>query len=314
MATHALQFASTPGPYAWISRADAFNAIMGFLLISGLSIGKSVQQDPQGYFHRRIRRIYPVYLASIAFQYIVVQDTFHWKLLLVLLTNVFFLNQIVTDTSYVGPAWTLALEVWLYALAPSFLRLPFKVLLTFTLVSFGSYLAYNCARTLMHAPYYSGVAYGLNIVFLSFIWIAGFMLAVFKRKQTKISFLIAALLFTHWAFTLAIQLAYRFKNNQLGFTNIEEDFTNFTMQAVLLGLVYYVVIANRHIPLFSAVAKRVANLLGNISYPLYLSHFTVLILCRNLDIHHWALLGICCLVVATLIYWLFDFYSKKRVA
>ena len=86
------------------------------------------------------------------------------------------------------------------------------------------------------------------------------------------------------------------------------------MEAICLGLVYYVVIANRRIPSFSAVTKRVVNWLGNISYPLYLSHFTVLILCRNLAVHHWALLSVSCLVVAALIYWVFDFYSKKRVA
>jgi len=314
VAAHILGFVDTPGPFSWFNRFNAFNAILGFLLISGLSIGKSIQQDPQGYYRRRAQRIYPVYLASIALQYIVLQEGFGWKLLLILLANIFFFNQVVTDTSYVGPAWTLTLEVWLYALAPLFLRLSFKVLLALTLASFGSYIAYTCARTLVHAPYYAEVSYGLNLVFLSFIWVAGFMLALFKKKQKKISFLIAALLFTHWASTFAIQLAYRVKNNQLSTTNIREDLTNFTMEAICLGLVFYVVIANRHIPPFSAVTKRAVNLLGNISYPLYLSHLTVLILCRNLAIHHWALLAVSCLVVAALIYWIFDFYSKKRVA
>jgi peptidoglycan/LPS O-acetylase OafA/YrhL len=312
VASHTLSFTTSPGPLLAISRFDAFNAIIGFLLISGLSIGKSLLKDKEGYYKRRAQRIYPVYLASVALQYFVLPQAISFKFILLLLANIFFLNQLVTSSSYVGPAWTLALEIWLYALAPFFLKLPYKKLVYITCFSFVSYALYTCGRSLFHWSYYSGTTYGLNLIFLSFIWISGFLLATFENKLKKTSILIVALISGHFILDFAIQLVFRLKNHQLN-SFINEDVIGFIFEAICLAFIYYVVISNRKLPVFSPKIKEAFNLLGNISYPLYVSHYAILLLCAKVHITNWAVLTGCCLAVAFLIYWVFDFYSKKRV-
>ena len=312
VASHTLNFTNSPGPLLLIHRFNAFNAIIGFLLISGLSIGKSILKDKDGYYKRRAQRIYPVYLASIALQYFVVPQAISLKFILLLIINVFFLNQLVTSSSYVGPAWTLALEIWLYALAPFFLRLSYKNLVYITCFSFVSYALYTCGRTLFNWPYYSATTYGLNLLFLSFIWISGFLLAIFENKLKKTSFLITAFITGHFILNFAIQFVFRIKNHQLN-SFINEDIIGFLFEAICLALIYYVVISNRKLPVFSPKAKEVFNFLGNISYPLYLSHYAILILCSKYHITNWTVLTSCCLAVSYFIYWIFDFYSKKRV-
>lgn len=313
VATHALEFTPAPGPLRWISRLDAFNAIVGFLLISGLSIGKSLLKDQEGYYKRRAQRIYPVYLASIALQYILAPEAVSIKFLLLIVANVFFLNQIVTSTSYVGPAWTLALEVWLYALAPVFLKLSYKKLVYLTCFSFACYVVYTCGRTLFHWNYYSGVPYGLNLLFLSFIWISGFLLAAFENKLKTTSFLIITLLAGHFLLTTLIQVGFRIKNHQLT-ELINDDSVGFIAGSICLALICYVVLGNRNLPTFSETQKKAFNFLGNISYPLYVSHYAVLVFCHSKHITNWAVLTGSCLAVAWIIYWLFDYYSKKRAA
>ncbi|UOG74056.1 acyltransferase [Hymenobacter tibetensis] len=312
-AAHIYDYTTVDTPLTLIRRLDAFQAILGFLLISGLSIGHSILKNAEGYYIRRAQRIYPVYLVCIALHYAVVPEPFTWNLITKLLANIFFLNQAVTETSYIGPAWTLALEVWLYALAPLFLRASYKTMLTITAVSFFSYVVYTCSRTLLDTPYYAGVSYGLNLLFLSFIWTAGFMLAIFKHKTKAISLIVTLILVTQWFLNTAIQIAYRIKNNQVN-ELWENDALDFFMRAICLLFIYYMVVGNKKIPTFSPLSRKVADFLGNISYPLYLSNFAVLILCERFAITNWIVLTFCCLLVASLIYQLFDFYSKKRTA
>src|SRR5208282_3851468 len=88
-----------------------------------------------------------------------------------------FLNQLFTTNSFVGPAWSLSLEFWLYCLTPFLMRLPASFIRFIVFGSFGSYLVYTILRTLFHMPYYSGVGFGANLLFLSFIWVAGLRLA-----------------------------------------------------------------------------------------------------------------------------------------
>ncbi|RZK40806.1 MAG: acyltransferase [Hymenobacter sp.] len=311
VASHALRYTDAPGPLFWLSRFSAFNAIIGFLLISGLSIGKSLLKDSDGYYKRRAQRIYPVYLVSIALQYLIIPEALSGKFFLLLFTNVFFLNQITTSISYVGPAWTLALEVWLYALAPFLLKLSYKNLLYLIGLSFASYVVYTCGRTLFHWPYYSGTTYGINLPLLAFIWIAGFLLATFEQRIKTTSFLIALILSGHFVLSLLIEIGAKIKNHRLA-SFMDENGLNFAFEAICLAFIYYVVISNRTLPTFSATSKKVFNFLGNISYPLYLSHYVILVLCHKNHLTHWFILVSCCLAVSCLIYWLFDFYSKRR--
>jgi len=97
-----------------IPHFGAFEAVLGFLLISGFSIGSSYRKEPDGFLKRRALRIYPVYIGALVLACIAVPQAFDLHLASTVLQNLVFLNQITTDVSLVGPAWSLALEVWLY--------------------------------------------------------------------------------------------------------------------------------------------------------------------------------------------------------
>lgn len=310
-AGHASSFSENVGPLPWINTFGSFEAILGFLLISGLSIGKSILRNQKGFLKRRVQRIYPVYIASIIFCYIIDPHPISIGFIFFMFINLIFLNHVLTSTSFVGPAWTLSLEVWLYALAPFFFKLSYKKLLVITYVSFLCYCLYTCGRTLFHWPYYAGTEFGINLIFLSFIWLAGFSLAVYKEKLKNISLHIAVFFVLHFVLTTMIQIAFRIKNQQPEMI-ITADMIDFVGKAICLFGIYYVVILNPTVPSFSLTTKKVFNLLGNISYPLYLTHMSVIELCKKLNIIHWQLVVLFSLVVAFLVYWSFDFYSKRR--
>ncbi|WP_460911811.1 acyltransferase family protein [Spirosoma areae] len=311
VSAHIVPHVPNSGPLKWINNFNAFNAIMGFLLISGLSIGSSIAKNKEGYFSRRIQRIYPVYLASIVLQYLIVPQELTLIFILFIIVNLFFANQVIIPASYVGPAWTLSLEVWLYGLAPVFLKQSYKTLLTLVTISFVCYCFYTAGRSLFHWPYYSGTNFGINLLLLSFIWLIGFMLAIFSDKRKEISIIISLLFIIHFVLTVLIAFGSRVKHQEINlfFTT---DISKYIFELICLIFIYFIVVGTRSLPQLSLLYKRFFNFLGNISYPLYLTHFSVLILCKKLQIGNWFLLVICCLAVATAVYWIFDFYSKKR--
>jgi peptidoglycan/LPS O-acetylase OafA/YrhL len=290
----------------------AFEAIFGFLLISGLSIGKSIAKNKESYFKRRANRIYPVYIASILFQWAVIQPTSVDLLFIgVLLLNVLFLNQILTNISFVEPAWTLAVEVWLYCLAPWFLKLSFKQVFVIIYTSVICYVAFTCGRTLFNWNYYSGIGYGLNILFLAFVWVIGFALAVFPEKRRFIILNIALIFILHIGLSASIQAAYRYKHNEVSMF-IGSDLIGFAFKSLCLLMVYLVVVYNHRFPTFTTFTKKTFTLLGNISYPLYLTHITSFVLLKKWNISNSTGMIVFSLGVSYIIYILFDSYSKKR--
>lgn len=300
------------GPLNVIMMFGSFEAILGFLLISGFSIGKSILKNQDHYFLRRAERIYPVYLASMILKYALFPQALSPEFIGMVFINIIFLNQLVTATSYVGPAWSLALEVWLYALAPLFLKASYRLLIILIYTSFAAYCIYTCSRTLLHLPYYAGTMYGVNLLFLSFIWIAGFTLAVHADKAKAMALHIGALFLAHFSLSFLIKTGFRIKNDQIA-ELVQEDLLLFLCKLICLSLIYTVVIYNHKLPSLSLQAKKIFNFLGNISYPLYLIHLTVITFCLKKQLTtNWFLLTGICLAVASLIYLSVDFYSKKR--
>lgn len=310
MTGHLKSFGSI-GFLNWYDYLGSFEAILGFLLISGFSIGKSILRNKKAYFKRRLQRIYPVYLASIAFQIIVSESYFHTNSIPIVFINLLFLNHIIINYSIVGPAWTLATEVWLYCLAPFFLKIKDRWLTICIFTSFGAYIFYTCGRTLLHWDYYSSTNYGINVLVLSFTWIAGFKLAISTKKNVNKRIIL--ILFTgHLLLTAAIQVLFRIKNH--AFDQILNTDAKFIIgNSVCLILVYLIVVYNSFIPEPSGFFKKTFSLLGNISYPLYLTHITSFDLLTKVGISNPYILLIAGLGISYLIYLAFDFYSQKRV-
>lgn len=228
-----------------------------------------------------------------------------------ILLNLIFLNQIFTSLSYVVVAWSLSLEVWLYALAPYLYKLSFKVLWIIIYASFIAFLTHIVGRTLFHWPYYAGVTAGINLLLFAFIWIAGFVYSLYPEKRRFIAINVAVFFLAYTGLTVMIELAHAMKHHETA-VFLKRDLIYFAMQFLTLSLVYIVVFFNHYVVILSPLTKKIFNILGNISYPLYLVHRSVFIFFNKHQITNMALAVAAALVVAYLIYIIFDFYSKKR--
>jgi peptidoglycan/LPS O-acetylase OafA/YrhL len=299
------------GYWSLYSSLGSFEAILGFLLISGLSIGYSLEKDSKNYYARRVKRIYPVFLASLIFQAFVVSDFWSITVLLSFFVNLFFLNQILPGDAFLGVSWTLSTEVWLYFLAPFFKKIKLQKLYLLMCISFLAYCFYTCGRTLFHWKYYSGTSFGLNLIFLSFIWIGGFVLAVFPQSKTKTMKIIGIMFICHLALTILIQSLYRIKHNEIELL-FQIDFFSFVSRGICLLFSYSVIAYNDKLPKFSIGVNKIFKVLGDISYPLYLTHCTFFVLMTKYKVNNLYVMIIGELFFSFVIYYVFDFYSKKR--
>jgi len=235
-----------------------------------------------------------------------------WPSAGVLPANMLFLNQVVTESSYLGPAWSLSLEFWLYCLAPLLFTLPDRQLQRLMWGSFVCFVFFTCGRTLFHWNYYAGVSYGLNLVFLSFVWLAGFRLAKAPEKAMHTLREIGLMFAQHIALGAAILFVSRMKHGLLG-DFLRSDAPSFVLQAVGLSLVWWVLHHFLKNKANSVAPMQWVRLLGDISYPLYLIHVPIFELLRYYSVPRSPLLycGVA-VVTAWLLYRGLDFYSQRR--
>lgn len=267
------------GRLGWVARFGSFEAILGFLLISGYSIAESYKARPEGYLARRAARVYPVYLAAIAMTYAVIPVPLTAEFIATIAANALFLNQAVTTSTYVGVAWSLSLEVWLYLLAPWLACRSPQVLQRLIALSMLAYVVHVCGRSLFHWPYYNRVGFGLNLLLLSFAWLAGWLVSVLPQRGRALA-LVAGVFALHIGLTTAIQSVYRYKHAAMA--ELPADLLNHAMQSATLLLVWLVI---RHA---AGAGARPAALsspwlrwLGDLSYPLYLLHIPTFIALKN---------------------------------
>ncbi len=304
------------GPLTWIPRLGAFEAILGFLLVSGYSIGSSYKKSPDGFYLRRAWRIYPVYAAAIALTSVAAPVEVTPSFVGVLLLNAVFLNQVFTATSYVGPAWSLSLEVWLYLLTPMLAKSSSSRLAKLALASFLVYAIHTCGRTLFHWPYPAFQGGGLNLVILSFPWLLGFVLAQGAGSHRQVLRWIGLALMGHWLLAVAIQWGHRMKHDTVEiFWTI--DTPDFVMRLLTLLLVW-LCLKYAVEPRSRSSAKPTRSLwmtrLGDCSYPLYLTHVPVGILCNRFAVNDmFTVLG-AMLGTSAAAYLMFDSYSRSREA
>jgi len=299
------------GALRWVAQLGSFEAVLGFLLISGYSIGQSIRKEPHGFFLRRLWRVYPIYLAAILLTYFLHREPLNAAFAGNLLLNLFFLTQILTQLSYVLAAWSLSLEIWLYALAPLLLRLRATSLEWLISLSFLGYVIYSCGRTLFHWPAFFGSLYGINLPCLAFVWLGGFYLATSPENSRRALKIIGLLFAGHVGLILVIQGGYRLKHHDLhGFLHL--DVVDFFSHGALLFFVYLIfsgILSHRyHLTLF---VRRIFRFFGDISYPFYLVHvaiFNFLVLYAPSV----PLLLLGALTTATAVYFGCDFYSRRR--
>lgn len=298
------------GPARCLILLGPLEAVLGFLLISGYSIGHSITKEADGFLGRRLWRIYPIYLAAMLLTYLAQPEPLTASFAWMITINLLFLSEILIKVSYIGQAWSLSLEVWLYCLAPFLVRLRAASLELLIVLSFLCFVIYTCGRTLFHWPYYVQTLYGINLPTLAFIWLAGFYLAVSATKERALR-LIGLLLCGYMVLALAIQGLYRLKHGELPLF-LSKDMIGYAGNSLLFLLLYIVfrgVVRHQfHLSLFE---RRVCRFLGDISYPFYLVHTAVYIFlvryCQNA-----VLLLLAALLTSSVVYFCCDFYSRRR--
>jgi peptidoglycan/LPS O-acetylase OafA/YrhL len=243
-------------PYVW----NAFGgkaAVVGFLFISGFSIGASYEREPQAFYARRFLRIYPLYFAAVFFAWVLEMRTGGHVVLpndgidsigtLRDAANLLFLQTFaVKPIQFDGPVWSLSLEVLYYVLTPVFARLSRPRLLGLIALSFVASMLPK------HSDW--GTAYWLiskfNALNYLWCWLLGFML--WRRMDTL---------------TIGICIAA----SLVDATQQPES-----LAAVTILIALCAIVASREVTL-TGLTQRVADYLGNLSYPLYVFHFPAVI-------------------------------------
>jgi peptidoglycan/LPS O-acetylase OafA/YrhL len=295
---------------ALVPRFGSFEAILGFLVISGFSIGSSYRKEPDGFLARRALRIWPIYLVAMVLTFIADPQPPTGRFGLELLENALFLNQITTPGSYVGPAWSLSLEVWLYCLTPWLVRQ--RPALTRHLMwgSFAAFCAYELCRSAFHLPYYAGLGFGLNLPLLAFCWLCGLSMTSTQAEAIASLRCLAWIFTSYLLLTVSIEGIHLWRQNELSRLLAEAGAIYCCRGVTLLSiwLLFRRVIYRR-----SGGRRSTAwRLLGDISYPMYLTHvpaFALLSLALPAD-QYLLLLG--AMLVAAAIYYLVDIYSRRR--
>ena len=254
VAGHLLWFAPNSSLALLLDMFDGKAAVIGFMLISGFSIAASIEARPDGYWKRRFLRIYPLYFFALLLaagleiaaggrvELLAHRlESLGWVTALgnFLLLQTFLVKPIAFD----GPVWSLSIEVFYYALAPLFLRLPRRVLYAIILTSMACYLLPK--RTDL------GLAYILlskfNALNYLWCWLLGFLV---WRDRSAVVLLLASI----------GALVVAFGDNTPGPLAVA------TYAASLWALLA------RGVAILPHKIGRIGDYLGDISYPLYLFH------------------------------------------
>jgi peptidoglycan/LPS O-acetylase OafA/YrhL len=173
------------------------SAVLGFLIVSGYSIGHSLQRRPIGFFQRRVLRIYPLYATAVLYALlpfvflpgIRVLPTLSPQVLIprpttwVVVGNLLMLQNLVCppiDSNML--VWTLGIEVVCYLLAPWFQRMHTIFLAILILISAAGYGWLYPHLVRRGYGHYATLLWGLPLLMFAWAWIAGFLLHRFRNS------------------------------------------------------------------------------------------------------------------------------------
>jgi len=279
-------------------RADLLNpssAVFGFFVLSGYSIAASVEREQEGFYRRRLVRIWPLYVIAILLG-VVVQRLVHlspthpfiWPLgeqtssasTFSIVASLLMLQSVVCGpVSFDGPLWSLSPEWWHYMVAPKLRKLPTAVL---SFLILGSFLAF-----IFMAPANAGIDTLANwrvFVVTSWLWVSGFL--YFRLRRTPIGFTVLA-----FPATLALALSRNW--------------------GLPLLLSIFALILSTEVTLTGKLG-RWFNLLGDVSYPLYLFHMPTMIALLAFGVTNSMVLLVGPLALAIAVLYGIDFPMRSR--
>ncbi len=290
-----------PWPQETLAMMDGKAAVFGFFLISGYSIAASLDHRKEGFFERRFWRLYPLLLAGLAWAAVPYLFSVNGTITLGdakpfpagtplgIASNLIALPYIIAPSlpTY-GVTWSLTCEVLYYAAAPWLMRTKTAYIAGLVILSVVAYF--------VHARYFTSPLpdnlYAVTPTILAWIWLLGFL--IYRHRPTAAVHLAAAFV----VFGVYIAMPNAFAPN-----------TWFTLTTVLLALA----IGNR-VPL-AAQLRPILLWLGDVSYPLYLTHMATFIVMYKL----WGvwlerrlpLYCLGCLMVAVLFYYAIDLPARS---
>lgn len=257
---HITLFTSDTGWQGAINQFGGKAAVVGFLLVSGFSIRASLDRDAEGFYRRRFLRVYPLYFVALVCAFGLELCTgghlvtpgqtigaLGWK---ADAANLIFLQTFaVRPIQFDWPVWSLAIEVFYYALAPLFERLGRRLLIALSLVSLVCYLL---PKHTDWGPVYF-VLTRFNALEFLWCWLLGFLL---------------------WRDSSPIVLCLSLLGIPAMFWG---DFSPEPLSVVTYVLALAVLVFSGKILIFDGL-KPMAGYLGDLSYPLYVFHVPALIL------------------------------------
>ena len=262
--SHLPVFTALPGPLQLGISLVGKAAVVGFLIISGLSIGISYRRNSSGFFLRRFLRIYPLYFFAVLFTIVLQQflgspyeipgQRMVAASAFTNIANFFFMQSFgVITITYNGPLWTLAVEVFFYLLTPLLFKLKSYVLIILIALSMVVYTFYGGAWF-----------WGNAALQYAWPWLTGFLVAV-KSESKWLSWGLMA---------VGVGVAY----NRL--VELGEPLSFVTVAVVPL----MVFLVNNGRFMLSDTMLSVMNFLAELSYPLYLFHLPMYLLLHYLGV------------------------------
>ena len=258
--THFAMVGGEQDPFFALNAFGGVAAVLGFLVISGFSIAHSYAVQPRQFFVRRFARIYPLYLTCILAWWLFFQVAglsivtlptgveidapTTWQTL----QNAVMLQGVSTIAAF-SPAWSLSVECWFYAATPLLFLCRPNVLRFLALAScaFWFFIEPLSLTTL------STLRFGLAAVTVGWAWLLGFIVYSNRLRWLDLIFLIAA----------GVVLLSRY-------TGGYQPLSIVTYLGVCAALIF-----GPRLQL-SSRTNAILNYLGDLSYPLYLSHVPVL--------------------------------------
>jgi peptidoglycan/LPS O-acetylase OafA/YrhL len=264
-------------------------SVLGFLLISGISIGHSFYINKDGFLIRRFLRIYPLYFFAVLFTvflqyglgspYQLPNSNLVSAGIFTSIGNLLLLQGIaVIPIIYNYPLWSLGVECFLYLMVPLLFRLRLRYILVILVISICTFL------------FKRDFFYGYIILKWAWPFIIG--LIIVAKKQTSLTILLLI--------AMPIITAY----DKISFSPLL-SWLNVSLVAIicLFSLNFEVQL--------SKTVQKVFNFLGTISYPIYVLHLPILLLLYHCGITEvYTLIGLVILITIPLNY-IFDDWLKR---
>lgn len=286
-----------------LRRITPIGDVIALLLISGYSIANSITKNPEGFYKRRIIRIYPLYFCAIILSIlpflffgpeIQLHGQVHRQPDLVSVVGYLTLLQgfVFGSLSANSPLWPLGILAFAYLFTPIFNRFSSKVLICIIGISASLYVLIPYFYQVLYQnklPYYSFLGYNLPFCLFLWVWLLGFL---YFREQEK-----------RWAKILLIGGCIMLIMNQ-SHTGI--------ISIIVYLLTCMVLIYSAQIKLPSWLINSF-NYLGNIAYPFYLFHKPTFVFSyKILGVNNSVTLMLLSLVVGMFFYHAIDIPLRSR--